>query len=150
MLSPSSIKKSSSELVSASKNLVGGSCFSSPTIIALSPLAIAPTASLVVIWLASSKITISNFSFLGSKYWATDKGDIKKHGQSESITFIDESKSDLKLIPLPPLEIAFFKIINSFDNSLFSFALKKLETFFETLEATSSIVNLLYLLINWM
>ena len=128
----------------ASKNLVGGNCFSSPTIIALFALAKAPIASLVVIWLASSKITISNSVDFGSKYCATLKGDIKKQGQISKIIFFVLSNSVLNETPRPPLEITFLRYMNSLLSLALPSPSKNSEVDFESLEATSLIVKTLY------
>ena len=46
------------------------------------PRAMAPTASQVVIWEASSKITTSNSAWPAGRYWAMDKGDMSMQGAS--------------------------------------------------------------------
>ena len=78
----SSMSTSSSSTCEVEKKLVGGICFGSPTTTSALPRATAPTASLVGICEASSKITISNFSRATSTYCATDMGLISIHGQS--------------------------------------------------------------------
>ena len=72
---------SSSNIFDA-KNDVGGICLGSPTIIASSPRASAPTALLVGSCEASSKITRSNGVLFGSRYCATDSGLISIHGHN--------------------------------------------------------------------
>src|SRR5690554_7405699 len=62
------------------KKLVGGICLGSPTTIIFWPRAMAPTASQVGIWEASSKITRSNFVLSTSKYWATEMGLMSMQG----------------------------------------------------------------------
>ena len=64
------------------KKLVGGSCFVSPTMMALSPRARAPMASQTGICEASSKMTTSNFILPAVKNCAMDRGLIKRQGVS--------------------------------------------------------------------
>src|SRR5580700_9664664 len=65
-----------------SKNVVGGSCFGSPTTTNCPPRAIAPRASSGLSGDASSMTTTSTTSLPGSRYCATDKGLIMKQGLS--------------------------------------------------------------------
>ena len=110
MLSISSNSASSSSTCEEEKKLVGGICLGSPTTTNALPRAIAPTASLVGICDASSKITRSNFSASRSIYWATDIGLINMHGHSlgnrvgiwSIILRID--------VPRPPFEMFLFRI----------------------------------------
>ena len=68
---------------------------------------------------------MSNFLCLGSRYWATLKGDIKKQGQIVCKIFGVESNKLRKLIPRPLLEMAFLRITNSLAFSLVSSSFEK-------------------------
>ena len=128
----------SSSLRTVVKKLVGGSCFGSPTTIRSLPRAIAPTASQVGIWDASSKMTRSNFGKDGSIYCATEIGDISIHGQRQRSRFGMLSKSLRIAVPRPPERIARWRIEISEDAEASSIALG---IFAESIAASSCLVR---------
>src|SRR6202000_1978627 len=99
----SSCSTLSSSKVFVEKKLVGGICLGSPTTITLVPRAIAPTASQVGIWEASSETTKSNVALLASKYCATEIGLMSMQGVSRGRTFGIESNNFLRGIARPLL-----------------------------------------------
>ena len=94
---------SSSPTLVEEKKLVGGICLGSPTTITDLPRAMAPTASLVGICDASSKITRSNLFCDKSKNCATDIGLISIQGQSLGNSVLMLSNKSRREMPLPPL-----------------------------------------------
>ena len=75
------------------KKLVGGICQRSPTTINWRPRATTPIASQTVIWEASSKIIKSKSWELGGRYWATERGLMRKQGLSSEAKWGSPSKS---------------------------------------------------------
>ena len=122
----SSISASSSSTCVVEKKLVGGICLGSPTTTSALPRAMAPTASLVGIWEASSKMTISNLSVFKSIYWATEIGLMSIQGQSFGNKFGIWSIILRMEVPRPPLAIFRFRIPSSelFDASINIFGMR--------------------------
>ena len=100
---------SSSPTLVDEKKLVGGICLGSPTTITDLPRAMAPTASLVGICEASSKITRSNLLCDNAKNCATDIGLMSIHGQSLGNRVVMLSNKSRSEMPLPPLAMLRFK-----------------------------------------
>ena len=113
MDSISSTSMSSSFVLLVMKKLVGGICIGSPTTITALPLAMAPTASLVGIWLASSKMTRSNRPLVISRYCATERGLISIQGQRMGMMWRVWSMTRRTLVPRPWLVMRFRRIVIS-------------------------------------
>ena len=107
MLSRSSVSKSSEAVVWSLKKDVGGICIGSPTMMAFSPLAMAPTASHVGSCDASSKITRSKSGFSdGAMNCAADIGLMRTHGVSlRIISCVSRNRVRIEM-PLPLLLMA--------------------------------------------
>ena len=113
MLSISSKAASSSSTCEVAKKLVGGICLGSPTTTSDLPRAMAPTASLVGICEASSKMTRSNLSLFRSRYWATEMGLINMQGQSLGSRVGIWSIMRRMDVPRPPLPMLRFRMPTS-------------------------------------
>ena len=113
ILSISSKSASSSSTCVDVKKLVGGICLLSPTQIKAFPLAMAPTASLVGICEASSKMTRSNLSVPRSRNWATESGLISIQGQRRGSSVGMLSMIARIDVPRPPLLMLRFRILIS-------------------------------------